>query len=581
MRIIVIQSNSVNKKFEFFMIFLKRLLLSLFALLMLAMLAAYLIPLNVYIPELERTLGARLQVPVRVGSLRASMLPLPHLELRDVLLGGQDGIALRSVDVSPDLLAGRLAMHVEVRDGAAHMAQMSRLAAALSGAPVVERGLTVRELWFSDLILLAPEMAVGPLEGKLEFSEAGTVQRAWFAQDEQKLTVVFSSLPDRHFAVKVRAGNWIAPQLPRLSKLPIDDLQLDGVLGREYLLVQQFSLISEGLRVEGAGRLNFSNRLELHAQLRKAEVPLERLMALLGKPVGLTGLLSGKGKLDSCADSWEGLAEGAHFVGDLRLTDVTARVSESFKRPLAVDSIRSHVVLHSKRLDLSNLQARLYGGSLSGEVGLDRKKSALNARLVARDIDMRPLVEALTNEVLFTGRMESQTRLLMNLDRLDRFPENLKLAGEFHLRDGTVSKVDLAQVVSNSGKTATSGGVTRFSDLTGAVRVDASGYHFGELKISSGSLNADGRIDMTPLLQLNGTLDLDLKGTSGLMSVPLVISGTLEQPEVSVSRAAMAGAAVGTAVLGPGLGTALGSKLGVFMNKLLGSRAKPEPHATR
>jgi len=563
------------------MFFLKRLLVSLLALLMLAMLVAYLIPLNVYIPELERTLGARLQVPVRVGSLRATMLPLPHLELRDVLLGGQDGIALRSVDVSPalpDLLAGRLAMHIGVRDGAAHMAQMSRLAATLSAKPVVEQRLTVRELWFSDLILLSPEMTVGPLEGKLEFSRTGTIQRAWFAQDEQKVTVVFLPLPYRHFAVQVRASDWTASQF---LKLPFNELQLDGVLGREDLLVKRFSVVSQGLRVEGDGRLNFSNRLELHAQLSKVEVSLERLMALLDRPVGLTGLLFGKGKFDSSAESWEELAAGARFVGDLRLTDVTARVSESFKRPLAVDSIRAHVVLHSKRLDLTDLQARLYGGNLSGELGLDRKKSVLSARFTTRDINMRPVVEGVTNEVLFTGRLESQTRLAMNLDRVERFPENLKLAGRFHLRDGTLSKVDLAQVVSNSGKTVISGGVTRFGDLTGSLSVDDSGYHFGELKMSSGSFNADGRIDMTPALQLNGALDVDLKGTAGLVSVPLVISGTLEQPEVSVSRAAMAGAAVGTAVLGPGLGTALGSKLGGFMNKLLGSRAKPEPHTTR
>lgn len=552
---------------------LKRLLIALLALLMLAMLAVYLTPLNTYIPEVERTLSARLQVPVRVASLRAAVLPLPHLELRDVLLGGQDGIALRSVDVSPvlsDLLTGELAMNVEVRDGAAHLAQLSRLADAFSNAPVVKQGAAVRELRLSGLILLAPEMAIGPLEGKLEFAGPGVLPRAWFALDDQRLNVLLSPLPDRRFSVQVRARDWIAPQFSRFSKLPIDELQLDGELGREELVAQRFSVVSQGLRIEGGGRLGFLNGLDVRAQIRKAEVPLERLMALLGRPVGLTGLLSFKGKLDCRADSLNGLAEGARFAGDLRMTGVTALVSESFRQPLAIDSIQSHVVLSPARLDLTGLKTALYAGSLSGEVRMDRRKSVLNADLVARNISMRPLVEALTNEVLFTGRMESQTRLSMNLDRLDRFPENLKLAAKFHLRDGTLSKVDLAQAVSNSGKAA--GGVTRFSDLTGSLNVDAYGYHFGELKISSGALNATGRIDMNPALQLNGVLDVDVKGTVGLVSMPLVVAGTLEHPQVHVSRAALAGAAVGTAVLGPGLGTALGVKLGGFMNKLFGNK---------
>lgn len=558
------------------MFFLKRLLIALFALLMLAMLAAYLTPLNVYIPEAERGLSARLQIPVRIGDLRAVMLPLPHLELSDVLMGGQDGIALHSVDVSPvlpELLTGRLALHVRVRDGAAHLAQLRKLADALSKTKAIGRTPLLRELWLSELILLTPEMSLGPLGGELEFSEAGVLQRAWFSLDEKKLTVDLSSMPEQQFAVEVRARDWVSPQLPQLAKLPVDELQLDGVLGRENLVAQRFSLVSQGLRVEGAGRLDYLHGMQLHAQLSQVEIPLDRLMALLGRPVEMTGLLAGNGKLDCHADNWAGLTEGVRFVGDLRLTGIKARISESFRLPLAVDSIRSHVVLQPKRLDLSGLQAELYGGNLSGELGLDRKKSVLNARFATRNINMRPVVEAVTNEVLFTGRMESQTRLTMNLDRLDRIPENLILASQFHLRNGTVTKVDLAQVVSNSGKAATSVGVTRFGDLTGSLRVDASGYHFGDLKMSSDSLYADGRIDMTPGLQLNGALDVDVKGTAGIVSLPLVVSGSLEHPEVGVSSAAWAGAAVGTAMLGPGLGTALGGRLGGFMNKLFGNKA--------
>jgi hypothetical protein len=42
----------------------------------------------------------------------------------------------------------------------------------------------------------------------------------------------------------------------------------------------------------------------------------------------------------------------------------------------------------------------------------------------------------------------------------------------------------------------------------------------------------------------------------------MVVSGTLQNPLVYPSKAALAGAAVGTAILGPGLGTSLGSKAG-------------------
>jgi len=178
----------------------KSFLVGAFALLMLAMLAVYLTPLDVYVPEVEKTLSKRLQMPVRVGGLRASVFPWPHLELRDVQLGGQGGIAVRSINVSPnlsDLLAGELVMHVELRDGAAYFAQLRKLLEVLSSAPLVDQAPRIGEMWLSGMILLFPEMAVGPLEGKIEFTRTGALQRAWFALDEQKLTGILSPLPNR------------------------------------------------------------------------------------------------------------------------------------------------------------------------------------------------------------------------------------------------------------------------------------------------------------------------------------------------------------------------------------------------
>lgn len=548
----------------------KRLLAGALVLLMSAAVLVYLIPLDVYVPEVEQNLSARLQVPVRVGSLHAGALPLPHLELRDVLVGGQEGIALRSVEVSPklaELLAGRLAMHVTVRDGAAHFAPLRMLVESLSHALVAGRGPVVRELRLSGMILLMPEVAFGPLEGKLEFGRTAELQHAWFALDEQKLTAVLSPLPERKFALQVKAKNWVEPHFLNQS---IDALQLDGVLGEQDIIARSFSIATGGMLVAGSGRLDFSDGLEFQAALAQAEVPLARLMALLKKPVGLTGLMSGNGKVAGKGADWEALAKDMRFAGDLRITDATVRIAESFRRPLTFDDIRSHVAVRPQQVELTGLEVALYGGRLSGDMGFDRNNSVLDGKLAVRGVDMSPLVEALTNEVLITGNLESEAKFSMRMDRLERFSENLKLAGKFHLRKGTLGKVDLAQVANNPGKMVGAGGMTKFDDLSGALSMDASGYHFRNLKISSGSLNADGRIGISPSLGLKGVLEVDVKGTAGLVSMPLVISGTLDEPVIRVSSSALAGAAVGTAIMGPGLGTALGVKVGGFLNKLFG-----------
>jgi len=57
------------------------------------------------------------------------------------------------------------------------------------------------------------------------------------------------------------------------------------------------------------------------------------------------------------------------------------------------------------------------------------------------------------------------------------------------------------------------------------------------------------------------------------VGVPLVVGGTLAAPEVTLTRGALLGAAVGTVVMpgvGTGAGMELGDRLGQGLNKLFG-----------
>lgn len=550
---------------------LKRFLVGLLALLMLAMTAAYLIPLDTYVPEVERALGEQLHEPVSIQHLRIAALPLPHLELQEVRLGGQEGMVARSIKVEPDLpalLAGEVVMRrILVQDGTASLVQVRKLVGTLAMAPATGQRVALRKLQLSGMSLLAPGMTLGPIEGKLEFAGAGELERAWFAMDEQKITAVLLPLPEQHFSVKAQAHAWALPQFPQLL---LDDLLIEGVLGEQDFVAQKFAVAARGIRVSGSGKVEFSDGWRIQAALTQIDAPLEQVMALLEKPVELTGAISAKGALSGKAGTLGALKDNFRFSGEVLISHATARIAEGLKHPLALDEIKARVVAQPEQLELNALEARLYGGKLSGKMSINRKDAVLAAEIAVNGIAMQSLVEALTNEVLFTGSMDGAAKFSMRLDEFERFPENLQLAGNFHLRNGVLSKVDLAQAASNPGKTNTAGGTTRFDDFTGLLNVDASGYHFRKLKIVSGALNAEGRLDVSPSLQLGGMLDTDVKGTAGLVSMPMVVSGTLNSPIVRPSKSALAGAAVGTAILGPGLGTAVGIKIGGFLHKLFG-----------
>jgi len=550
---------------------LKRLLAGLLAILILAMAAVYLTPLDTYVPKVEQALGERLHEPVSIQHLRLAALPLPHLELQGVRLGGEEGISARSVNVEldlPGLLAGKVVVRrILLREGTASVVLLRKLIDSFGKAPSAKQRAALRELQFSGMSLLMPDMTLGPIEGKLEFAQTGPLERAWFAINEQKVTAVLLPLPEQHFSAKVQARSWTPPQFPQLL---LDELQVEGVLSKQDFVAQKFAVALHGIHASGSGKVEFSDGWRVTAALARVDAPLERVMALLQKPVELTGAVSAKGELGGKAATLGGLKDNLKFSGEVLIRHATARIAADIRHPLIFDQIKAHVVAQREHLELSALEAELYGGKLSGTASINRKDAVLAADVVASGIAMQALVEALTNEVLFTGTLESTTKFAMRLDAFERFPENLQLAANFHLRNGILTKVDLVQAASVPGKAGAKGGVTRFDDLTGLLDVNASGYHFRKIKISSGSLNAEGKADISPSLQLSGRLDAEVKGTAGLVSVPMVVSGTLDAPVVRVSKTVWAGAAVGTAILGPGLGTAVGMKIGGFLNNLFG-----------
>lgn len=552
---------------------LKRSLVGFFALLALAITLVYLTPLDTYVPEMERFLGEQLREPVSIRSLRISASPLPYLELQEVCLGGQDGIAAKSVNVEPDLsalLVGKLVVRrILVQDGTASLAQVRKLAGLFGDVPAAAPSVAVHELQFSGMNLLAPEMALGPIEGALEFAQTGALERVWLAMDEQKVTAVLLPLSGRRFSVKAQARAWALPQYPQML---LDEMQVEGELGEQDFVAQKFSVAWSGIRAAGSGKAEFAEGWHVQANVTQADTRLEQLMALLGDPVELTGAISAKGKLGGKAATLGALKDSFRFSGDVLIENATARISADLRHPLVFERIWARVVAQPEHLEMKALEARLYGGKLSGTASINRKNAMLVADATVNSVAMQSLVEALTNEVLFTGSMDGAAKLSMRLDAFERFPENLKLAGDFHLRNGVLSKVDLAQAVSNPAKADGAKGTTRFDDLTGLLTVDAGGYHFRKLKIASGSLHAEGKVDVSPSLRLSGALDANLKGTAGLVSMPMVVSGTLNEPVVRPSGSALAGAAVGTAILGPGLGTAIGVRVGGFLNKLFGKK---------
>jgi hypothetical protein len=107
--------------------------------------------------------------------------------------------------------------------------------------------------------------------------------------------------------------------------------------------------------------------------------------------------------------------------------------------------------------------------------------------------------------------------------------------------------------------------------------MERGGYHFTQLKITSGALAADGDVSISRTKELSGRINAQVKVAGTSANVPLNVGGTLAAPLLYPTGGTIAGAAAGTAILGPGLGTSVDAKVGGWVEGLFGKKDGNRP----
>ena len=552
---------------------LRRFLIAVMLLALLAATTIYLTPLDVYVPEVEQVLSANLHEPVKIRHMRMGVLPVPHLVLEGLQAGDQAGIVLQSVKIVFDIRSlfkpQRVIQRVTLENGSVTQAQLEKLPALLQGDSAASRLLHIEELQFNGILLLMPKLTLGPLEGKLEFAPDSTLSRAQFSLSGQKVTATVRPQPGNAFSVEVQATAWSPPNY---HVIMFDSLSIRGMLAGTQFNVKKFLADAYGAHMEGSALLKWQPEWRLAVRLDAVDGRVERLLPLLkmGNRIAATGSMHGKGQLSTYGKELQAFPGNLKFDAEVDIKNATVHAPASFQHPLAAEAIQMNISGNLAEYKLSDLGVKLYDGALSGSAVVHSANALVSADVTLTNMAIQPVMEALSNEAALSGALDGQVKFSAKAREFEHFPQNVQLDGKFHIKNGVIRKVDLVQAASSPTKEGSKGGTTKFDELSGLLSIDAVGYHFRKLKVSSGAMNAEGKLDVSPQQQLSGLLDTDLKGTASLISMPLAVSGTLRDPILRPTGSALAGAAVGTAILGPGFGTALGIKASNLVNKLFG-----------
>lgn len=229
--------------------------------------------------------------------------------------------------------------------------------------------------------------------------------------------------------------------------------------------------------------------------------------------------------------------------------------------------------------DLSQVSARLYGGTANGKVTVSWQKGMLfKGNLDINQMEMQKIAAImLPSKNHISGKLRAKPVLFASAASADQLMNALRLETPFNVQSGVIHGVDIQKVATGLIKPGSTGGETHFEHLSGYLVMAHRDYHFTQLQISSGSFTVDGNMSISPKKELSGRINAQIKAVGASTSVPLNIAGTLDAPLLYPTAGTLAGAAVGTAILGPGVGTSVGAKVGGWLEGLFGGDEEKKP----
>lgn len=436
---------------------LKRTLIALALLLVLALALPFLISLDAYRPDLETAASERLGEPVSIAAIRLGALPLPHVSIEGIKIGRDARLA--RITVTPALASlwqpVKVLSDIELDGLTLNRQALGKLpswAEPKSDKPPQVQ-VRVAALHLTDARLELGDVTLGPLQGELTLDDAGRPGEARLASQDGKLRAQVN-LSGHDYPLELHASDWTLPAGPALH---FDALDIQGVATRSAL------------------------------------------------------------KLDA-------------------------------------------------------LEARLYGGKAAGRAALDWSRGwKLSGELDIQGLELHRLVALFSPQRHVSGRLDARPVFSADAPQAGKLAGALRLSTPFSVRDGVLHGMDIEQAATHLVKQGMSGGETRFDTLSGHLDMAQGGYRFTQLKVASGALAVDGALDISASRELSGRINAQVGILGASASVPLNVSGTLDQPTLFPTGAALTGAAVGTAVLGPGMGTAVGVKVGGWVENLFGS----------
>ncbi|MGE0099957.1 MAG: hypothetical protein AB7S86_16575 [Hydrogenophaga sp.] len=297
-----------------------------------------------------------------------------------------------------------------------------------------------------------------------------------------------------------------------------------------------------------------------------ALVPRNALAAYRGKAQGGEGavLVRAVEFTDSTYIAYNGIPvvyEGEIRFDNDRLPQRLALRRPDARPPASLEATRDGTTDTGAHLYRLRLQAA--GGSAQGQARLTQSakgRMALVGELAPRGVDLQALLDTFHRRSPIGGLASGETQLQAEGNTATELFRSLHSRSVLTVERASILRFNLDQAIKSLGEDRA--GETPLDSLSGVMDTQNTEHGlktvFTDVKAVAGHYAATGQATLYRG-QIDAQGELEIGG--GIVDVPFSAHGPTGQPTFNLAWGAVAGAAVGTAVL-PGIGTVIGAKIG-------------------
>jgi hypothetical protein len=350
-------------------------------LLVIGLIVAQFIPLDTayYGKIATRALGQ----PVKIGAGEFSLLPLPTVTLRDVVIGNNGEIRVATATGSPEI--GSLLGDTRVFDSVeltGVTAQPAAVAAVLWGK-THGQDLVIKRARATGVKLALPGVPLPELTVDAALGRTGSVQTLTATTAGDRLSVKID--PEGGKAkVEINAKELVGVLG---LKLPIEDFGAKGIAGRDQLDLTQFDgKLLDGV-VKGKGSLRWNAGWAFEGQVEVRQIDATKIVP----SVLSSGTLEGQGTVVAAAPSGEKLfaaprTEGSFNIGKGQLSSLDLvrmiQTGASAAGATAFNEVTGRIASGPERIELRDL--RLSAGPLTANGNIELTSSdTISGRITA------------------------------------------------------------------------------------------------------------------------------------------------------------------------------------------------------